>query len=71
MQDHILSLDSLQSFNTKAASQILWAYASADSVDLALFKKVHDHLEANFDYASLDEDTQGALLTAYQKTENA
>ncbi|KAL7552921.1 hypothetical protein ACHAWF_016168 [Thalassiosira exigua] len=69
--DHILSLDNLKSFGLKNAAQILWAYASANSVDLALFKKVHDHLEANVDYGSLDEDDRIAILRAYQKAEHA
>ncbi|KAL7527537.1 hypothetical protein ACHAWF_002218 [Thalassiosira exigua] len=37
---------------------------------LPYLKKVHDHLEANVDYTSLYEDTQIALLRAYQKAEH-
>ncbi|KAL7545904.1 hypothetical protein ACHAWF_009259 [Thalassiosira exigua] len=69
--DHILLLDSLSSFSSKDCSQILLAsYSSVGIVHIALFKKVHNHVEVNVDYTSLDDDDQNALLRAYQKAEH-
>ncbi|KAL7545905.1 hypothetical protein ACHAWF_009260 [Thalassiosira exigua] len=63
--DHILSLDNLSSFSLKNCSQISWAYSHVGIVHTALLKKAHNHVEANVDDASLDEESQVALLRAY------
>ena len=70
MANHILSLDNLQSFNSKACSQILRGYGTADIINHQLFLKVAKHA-MTLDYKSLDENDQLSLLRAFQKAEKA
>ena len=68
--NHILSLDNLQSFNSKDCSQILDGYARANIVNLQLFEKVAKHA-MTLDYKSLDERAQLNLLWAFEKAQKA